>query len=134
MLAFARRQELKPTAVDLPTLVHGMSEMAQPTLGSRITIISRFPLSLPRVMVDAHQLELALLNLFVNARDAMPSGGGIEVRASPESVEPGHAPGLVPGRYVRLSVIDEGVGMSTDTLRGQSTERSRTTPLTKCAT
>jgi len=116
MLAFARRQELKPTAVDIAGLVHGMADMVQTTLGSRITIISRFPLTLDRALVDAHQLELALLNLFVNARDAMPAGGSIEIRATVESVTKGHASGLPAGRYVRLSVIDEGEGMSPDTL------------------
>jgi PAS domain S-box-containing protein len=116
MLAFARRQELKPTAVDIAGLVHGMADMVQTTLGSRITITSRFPLTLDRALVDAHQLELALLNLFVNARDAMPAGGSIEIRAAVESVTKGHASGLPAGRYVRLSVIDEGEGMSPETL------------------
>jgi len=116
MLAFARRQELKPTAVDIAGLVHGMADMVQTTLGSRIAITSRFPLTLDRALVDPHQLELALLNLFVNARDAMPAGGGIEIRAAVESVTKGHASGLPGGRYVRLSVIDEGEGMSPETL------------------
>jgi PAS domain S-box-containing protein len=116
MLAFARRQELRPTAVDIAGLVHGMADMVQTTLGSRITITSRFPLTLARAMVDAHQLELALLNLLVNARDAMPAGGSIEISAAVEQVNRGHASGLPAGRYVRLSVTDEGEGMSPETL------------------
>lgn len=116
MLAFARRQELKPTSVDLAALVHGMAEIAQTTLGSRINITSRFPLVLERVLVDANQLELALLNLLVNARDAMPEGGKIEVAASPDTVGAGHSSRLAPGRYIRLTVSDEGHGMPPDTV------------------
>src|ERR1700754_364485 len=116
MLAFARRQELRPIAVDIPALVQGMSEMARTTLGSRIGVTTRFPLSLERAMVDPHQLELALLNLLVNARDAMPSGGNIEIAASIETVGQDHPSGLGTGRYVRLAVIDDGQGMSSETL------------------
>lgn len=116
MLAFARRQELRPTAVDIPALVHGMSEMTKTTLGARIMVTTRFPLSLEPAMVDPHQLELALLNLLVNARDAMPSGGNIEISAIVESILPGHPSGLAEGRYVSLSVADDGEGMPPETL------------------
>jgi len=116
MLAFARRQELRPTPVDIPALVHGMSEMTKTTLGSRIMVSTRFPLSLEPAMVDPHQLELALLNLLVNARDAMPSGGNIEISAFVESIHPGHPSGLSEGRYVSLSVTDDGQGMPPETL------------------
>jgi CheY-like chemotaxis protein len=93
-----------------------MSEMTKTTLGSRIMVTTRFPLSLARAMVDPHQLELALLNLLVNARDAMPSGGNIEISASVESIQAGHPSGLTEGRYVRLSVSDDGQGMPPETL------------------
>ena len=116
MLAFARKQELRPTAVDIPSLVHGMSEMSKTTLGSRIAVTTRFPLALAPALVDAHQLELALLNLLVNARDAMPSGGAIEISAMPEFVGPAHASGLREGGYIRLSVADDGEGMPAETL------------------
>ncbi|NII53987.1 PAS domain-containing sensor histidine kinase [Luteibacter sp. SG786] len=116
MLAFARRQELRPTAVDIPALVHGMSEMTKTTLGSRIMVTTRFPLSLEPAMVDPHQLELALLNLLVNARDAMPSGGNIEISAFVETILSGHPSGLAEGRYVSLSVTDDGQGMPPETL------------------
>ncbi len=79
MLAFARRQELKPEAVDLPQLVQGMTDLLQRSIGPQVRIETRFPLGLPRVMVDAHQCELGLLNLTVNARDAMPEGGTITI-------------------------------------------------------
>jgi PAS domain S-box-containing protein len=116
MLAFARRQELRPVAVDIPALVRGMAEMVKTTLGSRIGVTTRFPLSLDSALVDPHQLELALLNLLVNARDAMPSGGSIELSAAGETVGPGHPSGLAEGRYVLLSVMDDGQGMSPETL------------------
>lgn len=112
MLAFARRQELRPAPVDVPALVHGMSEMTKTTLGSRITVTTRFPLPLYPALVDAHQLELALLNLLVNARDARPEGGNIEIGAVVTLVGPDHAFGLAPGRFVRLTVADDGHGMS----------------------
>jgi PAS domain S-box-containing protein len=116
MLAFARRQELRPTAVDIPSLIHGMREMTQTTLGSRIEVTTRFSLSLAPALVDPHQLELALLNLLVNARDAMPSGGHIEISARLEAVGPEPASGPAVGPYVRLSVADSGEGMSPETV------------------
>jgi PAS domain S-box-containing protein len=116
MLAFARRQDLQPAAVDIPSLVLGMTEMTKTTLGSRIEVTTRFPLALDAALVDPHQLELGLLNLLVNARDAMPSGGHIELAAIAESIGPGHPSGLPTGRYVRLSVTGDGQGMSPETL------------------
>jgi PAS domain S-box-containing protein len=72
MLAFARRQELKPGPVDVPDLVKGMADLLQRSIGPMVRIETRFPLGLPYAQADANQLELALLNLVVNARDAMP--------------------------------------------------------------
>ena len=74
MLAFARRQELKTESIRIPELVHGMSDMLQRSLGQSISIETRFPLGLMPVVADGNQLEMALLNLAVNARDAMPQG------------------------------------------------------------
>jgi CheY-like chemotaxis protein len=81
-------------------------------------IITHFPQALTRVQIDANQLELALLNLAVNARDAMAMAGGgtITITAQEEEVRPGHPGKLAPGRYVRLSVADEGEGMDEATL------------------
>ena len=79
MLAFARRQELKQEAVDIPDLVRGMTDLLQRSLGPSIGIETRFPLALKSVRADANQLEMALLNLAVNARDAMPDGGQIVI-------------------------------------------------------
>ncbi|GEP07412.1 MHYT domain-containing protein [Methylobacterium oxalidis] len=114
MLAFARRQELKPETVDLSDLVRGMADLLQRSIGPLVRIETRFPLGLPRVMVDAHQCELALLNLTVNARDAMPEGGTITISGR-EAAET-DATVLPEGRYVCLSVADTGMGMDAETL------------------
>jgi PAS domain S-box-containing protein len=115
MLAFARRQELHLEAVDIPALVRGMTELLERTLGPSVMIETRFPLNLPWVSADSNQLEMALLNLAVNARDAMSEGGTIIVAARPETVAARHSK-LGPGTYVRLSVIDTGEGMDEITL------------------
>jgi PAS domain S-box-containing protein len=110
MLAFARKQELSLEPVDLSDLVRGMAELLQRTLRPGVAIDTRFPLILPAVQADARQLELALINLAVNARDAMPNGGTITIGARRESLVSAED-GLEPGDYVRLSVTDEGEGM-----------------------
>ncbi|HEY5008284.1 MAG TPA: PAS domain S-box protein [Caulobacteraceae bacterium] len=116
MLAFARRQELKREVVDLPTLVLGMSDLLERSLGSSITIETRFPLGLEPVETDPGQVETALINLAVNARDAMPDGGTITIAARRAEVAAGEIVGLAPGRYICLSVADTGEGMDADTL------------------
>ena len=91
MLAFARRQELKPETVDVPRLVNGMEELLRRSLGPAIEITTEYRADLPPIRVDPNQLELALLNLALNARDAMPYGGrlchrrGIAWRAGRQS-------------------------------------------------
>ena len=116
MLAFARRQDLTPVRIELPMLVRGMTELIKRALGPSIVIDTHFPLSLEAVTADVNQLEMALLNLVVNARDAMPEGGSITIAAREQLVGEGATDGLVPGRYVSLSVIDRGVGMDSETL------------------
>jgi PAS domain S-box-containing protein len=116
MLAFARRQDLKAEIVDVPDLVKGMADLLQRSIGPMIQIETRFPLKLPQAHVDANQLELALLNLTVNARDAMPHGGAITIAAREEVVHADHRSSLAPGRYVCLSVSDAGEGMDEATL------------------
>ena len=125
MLAFARKQDLALEAVDLSDLVRGMAELLQRTIGPGVTIDTRFPLILPAVRGDARQLELALLNLAVNARDAMPHGGTITIAAQCEKIVSA-ASGLAVGDYVRLSVIDQGEGMDENIL-AQATEPFFTT-------
>ncbi len=115
MLAFARRQEIKPTTVDLGELVSGMASLLQQSLGPSIAIEFDLAPGLSPVLTDLHQLESALLNLVVNARDAMPDGGTIKVTARDEIVS-GDATEPSPGHYVRFSVTDTGEGMDEATL------------------
>jgi PAS domain S-box-containing protein len=114
MLAFARRQELNLQAVDITDLVRGMTDLLQSSLGPSVQIETRFPLSLPKITADANQLELALLNLAMNARDAMPNGGAIVISAHERHVT--NEPGIKPGRYACVSVTDTGTGMDEKTL------------------
>jgi signal transduction histidine kinase len=141
LLAFSRRQELKPQAVDLAQLVHGMEELLKRAVGHGIAFESEFPADLPPVLVDANQLELALLNVALNARDAMSDGGSVRLTAQADRVTseglakehpigngfakplgaapPGAAAEsipLPPGEYVRVTIIDTGVGMDQITL------------------
>ncbi|HEY1750787.1 MAG TPA: PAS domain S-box protein [Caulobacteraceae bacterium] len=115
MLAFARRQELKLEAVDLAPLVRSMVGFLQRSIGPAYRIELRFPAGLAPVTTDPAQLENALINLAVNARDAMAEGGVITMAATPLSLAAQH--GVVPpGDYVVLTVTDTGEGMSPATL------------------
>lgn len=114
MLAFARKQELKIEAVDLAATVKGLAGLLSRTLGPGVEIDTRFPLFLPPVYADAAQLELAVLNILVNARDAMPEGGRIVISARTSTADDMvHA----RGHHVCLSIADEGTGMNAETLR-----------------
>jgi PAS domain S-box-containing protein len=116
MLAFARRQELKTESVDIAQLVQGITGLLRSSLGPGIRIDTRFPEDLEPVLADTNQLELALLNLATNARDAMPDGGTVIICAEPQVVlELSHSD-LPAGRYICLSVIDSGEGMDEHTL------------------
>ncbi|HEX7790990.1 MAG TPA: PAS domain S-box protein [Afipia sp.] len=116
MLAFARRQDLDLKPVDVPGLVRGMTDLLQRSLGPSIPIETHFPLKLNPVHADANQLEMALLNLAVNARDAMPGGGNLVIAAREEIVKGRSNGKLKAGRYVCLSVKDTGEGMDRATL------------------
>ncbi|PZU09867.1 MAG: sensor histidine kinase [Sphingomonas sp.] len=115
LLAFARRQDLRPEPVDVPKLVRGMTDMLQRSLGPMIRVETHFPLRLPSARVDAHQLEMAVLNLAVNARDAMPDGGLLDITASEETLS-ARENGLPAGQYVKLTLADSGQGMDAETL------------------
>jgi PAS domain S-box-containing protein len=117
LLAFARRQPLQPTAVDVARLVTGMSDLVASTSGPQIRVVVEAASDLPPAKADLNQLEMALLNLGVNARDSMPDGGTIRITASAEQVAAGHRSGLRPGEYICLSVADTGVGMDGETQR-----------------
>jgi signal transduction histidine kinase/CheY-like chemotaxis protein len=126
LLAFARRQELSPRSVDLAALVTDMSSLIRRSAGPEVGIVMDFPGRLPAVRVDPHQLELALLNLAVNARDAMPSGGTITISAREARLAEGEMSGLEAGSYVCIAVADTGTGMDEATLM-QATEPFFTT-------
>lgn len=112
LLAFARRQELRPQSVNLQHLVNGMIEMLERSLGPTVRIELHFDPKIPNIRVDANQLELALLNLCLNARDAMTDGGRLRIsaRAAADTHDGG-------ARLVRLSVEDSGIGMDEATLK-----------------
>ncbi len=114
MLAFARKQALAPETLELPGLVGGMLDLLTRSLGPSIEVITDFPPDLPAVVIDANQLELAILNLAVNSKDAMPDGGTLRVSARDHHVV--DRPGLAPGHYVSLSIADTGTGMDAETL------------------
>jgi PAS domain S-box-containing protein len=116
MLAFARRQELKTEPVEIPTLVQGITGLLRSSLGPSVSIETRFAPELEPVMADVNQLELAVLNLATNARDAMPDGGKLLISARMEEVSGQTKLSLAAGRYVCLSVTDTGEGMDDATL------------------
>ncbi|MEO5806711.1 PAS domain S-box protein [Devosia sp.] len=114
MLAFARRQELTIGPVDVPDTVRGMHDILEQSLGPSIFVATNFSPALPKAKTDQAQLESALLNLALNARDAMPGGGQIAIAAERRSAPPSGTP--KPGDYVVLSVTDAGEGMDEATL------------------
>jgi len=114
LLSFARRQVLKLESIDVQVLVKGMADLLTRSLGEAMQVEMRFPLTLPPAYCDAHQLELALLNLMINARDAMSGYGTIILKANEETVTASER--LIPGHYICIAVIDTGTGMDEATL------------------
>ncbi len=116
LLGFARRQSLQTQAVDIRALLSGMRDLISSSVGPQVDVHLRCDPELPSALIDPNQLELAILNLSVNARDAMPNGGPLTILAEQIAVGPRSTPKMKPGLYVRLSVIDAGFGMGPDTL------------------
>lgn len=116
LLAFARRQPLQPVAVNVSTLIHGITELIDSTSGPQISVIVDVPEGLPPAKADPNQLEMAILNLSVNARDAMPDGGRLRIAASHIAPDADRPISLGPGEYIRVSVADTGTGMDAATL------------------
>ncbi len=120
LLAFARRQTLAPQATDLRSLLDSMRPLLERTLGGLVAVEIHASPSTPPALVDGSQLESAILNLAVNARDAMPSGGRLTLRVATATVErpggPDRPADLAPGDYVTVTVEDTGVGMDETTL------------------
>jgi len=115
LLAFARRQPLQPVAVDLNRVVRDMVDLLAATIGPSIHVTTSLPADLPPVRGDTNQLEMALLNLAVNARDAMPEGGDLSITARIETASAEHPASLAAGVYVGLAISDSGKGMDAET-------------------
>ncbi|HYD11776.1 MAG TPA: ATP-binding protein [Allosphingosinicella sp.] len=109
LLAFARRQPLRPEMIDANALIRDMTDLLDRTLGERIEVVTTLAPGACTVEADRAQLESALLNIAVNARDAMPEGGRLEIRTSPVT-------DAEKGEMIALSVSDSGAGMDEDTL------------------
>ena len=120
LLTFSRRELVKPKVVDVTQVVHGMEKMLLRTLGNQIEFAASVGARIPNILMDAAQLEQILLNLMINARDAMVGKG--KVTLSVDAIDIGHsraidpefelvAPGTAPGRYVAIAVSDTGSGM-----------------------
>ncbi|MGX7927233.1 PAS domain S-box protein [Tsuneonella sp. HG094] len=116
LLAFARRQPLQTSAVDIRTLMEGLTELLKSTIGPRIGLDLEIAEHLPAAAADENQIEMALLNLAVNARDAMPEGGTLTIGAEVVSADDNSRADLHAGDYVRISVTDTGTGMDDATL------------------
>jgi PAS domain S-box-containing protein len=117
LLAFARRQPLQASAIDIRSVIEGMGDLIVSTTGPHISVILDLPADLPPAKADANQLEMAILNLSVNARDAMePGGGTLRISADVHEVVAELETKLNPGRYIRVCVADTGAGMSQDVI------------------
>jgi PAS domain S-box-containing protein len=118
LLAFSRRQTLDPKATDLNQLIAGMEDLINQTVGPEITVAVIAPAGLWNTIVDPNQLENTLLNLCINARDAMPEGGNLKITADNRALDDraARARGVSAGEYVSLCVTDTGTGMNEEVL------------------
>ena len=117
LLAFSRRQSLDPKPVEINGLIRSMSELIERAVNEKIDFEVVLAPDLPAGIVDRHELENAILNLALNARDAMPDGGVLTVETSLVDLDEAHIatrPGISPGRYLMVAVSDTGVGMPAD--------------------
>ncbi len=115
LLAFAQRQSLRPAPIPLAPLLHGLESLLRRALGGRVLIRAEVAEGTPPILADSAQFESALVNLVLNARDAMPDGGTVTISAAPAAAEEVDAIGLA-GEHVRITVADEGVGMTAEVL------------------
>ncbi|MBR0789910.1 PAS domain S-box protein [Bradyrhizobium manausense] len=119
LLAFSRRQPLDPKPLDINMLVNGLSDMIHRTLGETISVETVLGAGLWRVEADPAELEAAIVNLAVNARDAMSNGGRLTIETSNAHIDEAYVAShseVVPGQYVAVSVTDTGVGMDAKTI------------------
>ena len=117
LLAFSRRQQLMPVVVDLRSRIGAVRDMLAPSLRGNIELVVDIEDKIWPVEVDLGELELALVNVAVNARDAMPDGGTITIQARNMVVTPGSAAGSLDGDFVALAIIDTGTGIPPDVLQ-----------------
>jgi PAS domain S-box-containing protein len=118
LLAFGRRQLLVPAVINLNDIVSGLEQMIRRVIGEDIAVVSRLRPDLGRIRIDPNQMEQVIVNLAVNARDAMPEGGTLTLETRDVVLDERYAqeaPEVKPGQYVMLSVTDTGVGMDADT-------------------
>ncbi|HEY6469462.1 MAG TPA: PAS domain S-box protein [Candidatus Dormibacteraeota bacterium] len=119
LLAFGRREVIKPQVLDVNAVVSEVDDLLRRTIGEHVALITRCASDLEHVRADRGQLEQVLLNLAVNARDAMPAGGTLSIDTDSHSVDDEYAardPRLIPGPHVRLRVTDTGTGMDRATI------------------
>src|SRR6202023_3107276 len=133
LLAFARRQNLKLEAVGVPRLITGMTDMLRRSLGPTIEIAVEFEGGPLTIRADANQLELSLLNIALNARDAMPDGGRLQISVRREDVKAGSIQCLNAGEHVCIELTDTGSGMDEATLLRASEPFFTTKELGMCA-
>ena len=116
LLAFARSEPLLPSATDPNELLGGMSDLIERTIGDTITVEFDVNDAVWPIFVDPYQLENAILNLAVNARDAMPDGGTLRIKTGNVMLDDGEIEGVSGGEHIRISVSDTGVGMTRDVI------------------
>lgn len=123
MLAFARKQVLEPREVKLNDLVNDISPLIERTIGEQVQLKIDIMAGEPKAVIDPSQLESAILNLAINARDAMPKGGHLTIETQPVYLDQAYAgkhPEVTAGHYVMVAVSDTGAGMSPELLERDS--------------
>jgi signal transduction histidine kinase len=119
LLPFARQQPLDPKPIDVNRLVTGMSDLLRRSIGEEIAVETVLAGGLWRVQADPNQLEVAILNLAVNARDAMPNGGKLSIETGNAHLDEAYVATqveVIPGQYVALAITDTGVGMTREVI------------------
>jgi PAS domain S-box-containing protein len=120
LLSFARREVIQPQVVDLNDLLNNMASILRRTLGTDLELITRLAEDLPSVLVDPGQIDQMILNLAVNARDAMPDGGALTITTDSLTVDRAYAAewsSVLPGHYVRVTIADTGCGMPPEVIK-----------------
>ena len=119
LLTFSRRELVKPTVVDVASAVHEMENLLRRSLGEKVELVTTIASEIPKILIDRAQLEQILMNLVVNARDATPEGGAIQLSVDAIMIGPDAARqrAIVAGRYVVIEVSDRGIGIAPGTLK-----------------